>query len=82
MAKIEDVNHILEQLRELSEDPAVPRNVRTKLTDTIKFLENSDEISVRANKALSELDSLADDNNMDAYTRTQIYNIVSLLEKL
>ncbi len=82
MAKIEDVNHILGQLRELSEDPAVPRNVRTKLTDTIKFLENSDEISVRANKALSELDSLADDNNMDAYTRTQIYNIVSLLEKL
>ena len=82
MAKIEDVNHILEQLRELSEDPAVPRNVRTKLTDTIKFLENSDEISVRANKALSELDSLADDNNMAAYTRTQIYNIVSLLEKL
>jgi len=34
------------------------------------------------NKALDELDELVSDNNIQQYTRTQIWNVVSLLEKI
>ncbi|MBU0461926.1 MAG: UPF0147 family protein, partial [Nanoarchaeota archaeon] len=39
-----------------------------------------EELSIRINKALSELDEISDDTNLQAYTRTQIWNIASMLE--
>jgi len=79
MSEIEDIIEIVE---EISDDSSVPKNVRLKLQNTVKALKEDTEISIRVNKALHELDEISDDTNLQPYTRTQIWNVVSLLEKL
>ncbi len=78
----DSLNQIVEVLSELKEDQGVPRNVKTKIENTIKILEESAELSIKVNKALHELDDVVDDTNIQAYTRTQMLNIVSMLEQL
>ena len=77
-----DIQNVIELLSELSEDTSIPENVREK-TDKIRIvLEEDVDVSIKVNKALNELDEIGNDNNIEPYTRTQIWNIVSLLEKI
>lgn len=78
----ERMDNIIEALQDLLEDGGVPRNVKTKIEAIIAYLKEDADINIRVNKALSELDEIADDSNLQAYTRTQIWNIASLLEML
>ncbi len=77
-----EIKPIIEILEELKTDTSVPRNVKEKIKNTIGALKENSEIKLRINKALHELDEIADDVNLQPYTRTQIWNVVSLLEKL
>jgi len=79
---VEELEEILEVLTDLLLDPSVPKNVKTKIQTMIDALEEDIEISLRVNKALSILDEISDDNNLQSYTRTQIWNIASMLESL
>jgi uncharacterized protein (UPF0147 family) len=77
-SKIKD---IVNALQDLLQDETVPKNVMKKVQSTIDILKNDEEeMSIRIHKALNELDELADDVNMQPYTRTQVWNIVSALE--
>ncbi len=78
----EQIQSIIEVLGELQEEGSVPRNVKEKLTATIKALEEKNETSIKVHKALHELEEIADDPNLQTYARTQIWNIVSMLEKI
>ncbi len=69
-------------LNELKDDSSTPRNVRKKAADILAVLENKGDISINVSKALNILEELADDINIEAYTRTQIWNISSMLEKI
>ena len=80
--QISEVDTVIGSLNEIQEDQTVPRNVRTKIESVISSLKESAEISINISKALSELDEVAGDINLQAYTRTQIWNIMSALEKL
>lgn len=77
-----EINDVVELLTELLNDNTVPRNVKGKIEQIISFLNEEKELSLRVNKALNILDEISDDNNMQAYTRTQIWNIASMLESL
>ena len=77
-----ELSDIIEHLHELLEDNTVPRNVKSKIDEIIKSLNESTEFSLRKNKALNLLDEISDDNNIQTYTRTQIWNIASMLEAL
>ena len=72
---------IIETLGDLKEDGVVPKNIKIKVDTIIQDLSQESEISMKVNKALNELDEISDDPNLQAYTRTQIWNIVSMLEK-
>lgn len=77
------VANIIESLQEIANDISVPRNIKEKLLLIIKTLQNEKEdFLMRKDKALSELDEVVEDSNLQAYTRTQIWNIVSVLELL
>ena len=76
------VDDVINFLLELKEDLSVPKNVKLKVDKIIAILQGSEELSIRVNKASNELDEIADDSNMQPYTRTQTLNIVSMLEKL
>jgi uncharacterized protein (UPF0147 family) len=79
----ENLNSIVKALQDLLEDEAVQKNVVKKIESTINILlKNEEELNIRVHKALNELDELADDVNMQPYTRTQIWNIVSALEAI
>ena len=73
---------MINSLSEIQSDTSVPRNVRTKMDFVISTLKENAELPVKVNKILSELDAISNDTNIESYTRTQIWNIMSLLEKL
>lgn len=78
----QEIKDITLTLSELNGDNSVPRNVKLKIQNIIKTLEANTELSIKINKVLDELDEIADDVNLQPYTRTQIWNVVSNLEKL
>lgn len=78
----EQISSIIEALKEIEEDLTVPKNVRSKINEIIETLQGEIELSLKVNKALHQLDEIADDMNIHSYARTQIWNIASSLEKL
>lgn len=77
---MERLQQIINALTELSGDNTVPRNVKNQLARAIAVLNSDEEHRIKVSKALEELDEVIDDPNMQPYTRTQLWNIVSLLE--
>jgi len=80
--QISDVDAAVNKLNEIHEDPAVPKNVRLQIHGIINTLKEDIELSIKVNKALNELGGISNDVNLQAYTRTQIWDIMSSLEKL
>ena len=67
-------------LSELGNDSSTPKNVKAKIVIALKLLSDDTERSLKISKALSELEELTSDSNLKSDTRTQLFNIVSLLE--
>ena len=80
--QISELGDIANSLNEVQEDATVPRNVRTQIQAIISTLKANTEPSIKVNKALNELDQISNDVNLQSYTRQQIWNIMSVLEKL
>lgn len=80
--QISGMEDIIRNLSEIQEDGSVPKNVRIKVEAIANTLKDSAELSIRINRALNELDGLASDANLQSYIRTQIWNVMSVLEKL
>lgn len=80
MSSIEEVLVALEQV---SEDKRVPKNVRASLKEALDELNRNDqEMNIKINTAISILDEVSNDPNISAFTRTEVWNIVSQLESL
>ncbi len=77
-----ELKGIIDALNDVEQDGTVPRNIKERIQKTIGVLTSTGENSMKIDKALQELDEIADDINLQAYTRTQIWNIVSMLEKI
>jgi len=71
---------VLTSLKELEADTQIPKNVKIRISQTIKILEENSEQSIKVSRALCDLEELSEDVNIEAFTRTQIFNIVSMLE--
>lgn len=79
----QQVTSIIDALQEIANETSLPRNIKERLLNIITTLKNSnEEFSLRKDKVLSELDEVVEDTNLQPYTRTQIWNIVSALEIL
>ncbi len=77
-----NVKQAIEDLKELQDDPTVPKNVKTKLLKIIETLSKEKDLSVAVHKALNELEDISNDINLEAYTRTQLWEVSSILEKI
>ncbi|MBI2145379.1 UPF0147 family protein [Candidatus Woesearchaeota archaeon] len=81
--KAHTVESIIESISELQEDSTVPKNVKEKVHEIIENLKDEKlEVSMRVDKAIQILDEIAEDANLQSYTRTQLWNVVSMLEKI
>ena len=78
--KMMDMEIISKLLDEINDDRTVPRNIRNMVQEAKDNLNGKQELAVRINAAISLLDDVSNDTNIPTYTRTQIWNIVSMLE--
>ncbi len=62
------------------EDNTVPKNVRARIDKTILLLQKDEEQKIKVSRAMHELEEISNDTNMQSDTRTQIFNIISVLE--
>ena len=76
----EQILSIIEAIKEIEADTTISKNVKIKLDETVKALEEDKEISMKVDKAIHILDDLSEDSNLPSYIRTQLWNILSLLE--
>ena len=78
---IMDTAAINQLLDEVADDRTVPRNIRNLIANAKASLNNTkQDMAVRVSGAITLLDDVSNDPNIPVYTRTQIWNIVSLLE--
>lgn len=73
---------IISTLTELIEDISVPKSIKIRIQEIIDTLKEENVLSIKINKVLNDLDEIATDVNLQPYTRTQIWNVVSMLEKI
>lgn len=74
---------VINFIQQIANDRTVPRNIRAKCEDSIKLLQDEKEdVAVRVNTVISTMDEVSNDPNIPMYTRTQVWNIVSVLESL
>jgi uncharacterized protein (UPF0147 family) len=75
-----NIKNAIELIQDMLEDCSVPKNVRAKLEKTISVLNQKEEHRIKVSRALHELEEISSDTNMQADTRTQLFNVVSVLE--
>lgn len=69
-------------LEQIVNDRTVPRNIRKAAEDSKAALNSDkDQLELRISTAIHILDEIINDPNMPMYTRTQIWNAVSMLEE-
>ena len=74
---------IIPLIQQIADDRTVPRNIREKCEESIKVLkDDKDPVEIRVNTVISYMDEVSNDPNIPMYTRTQIWNIVSILESV
>jgi uncharacterized protein (UPF0147 family) len=74
----------IQVLSVIEQDNSVPKKVRTTIKEAITSLQEPDGKSheVKIDQVLQQLGDLSDDPNLPPYTRTQIWNVVSVLESV
>ena len=75
-----DINEIIKLLEEVMNDRGVPKNIKASLEESINTLKKNDPEEERLAAVISILDEASNDTNISSRTRTQIWNIVSVLE--
>jgi uncharacterized protein len=77
------IETIIASISELQDDSTVPKNVKEKVHEILEALRDDKmEKSMKVDKALQLLDEVSEDSNLQSYTRTQVWNLVSQLEKI
>lgn len=83
MIGIANIGQVVAILETITGDRTVPRNIRKAAEDSKAALTSSEKSEeLKISTAIHLLDEITNDPNMPLYTRTQIWNVVSMLEQL
>lgn len=75
------VKEAIEILGNISEDQAIPRNIRRTATQSIEILQNEElELPVRAINAIELLEDSTSDPNCPMHSRSLIWQVITRLE--
>ena len=74
------MDNIIVALSELKEEPGMSKNVKTCVDRIIMHLRTDAELG--KDKALAEIEEMISGNNIEQHIRTQIWNVVSMIESL
>lgn len=78
---MEELKQVFVLLDQIMNDRTVPKNIRAAAEQSKNVLGSKDSPEVRISTAVNILDEIINDPNMPVYTRTQIWNVVSMLEE-
>lgn len=78
---MEELKQVFALLDLIINDRTVPKNIRAAAEQSKNVLSSNDSSEVRISTAINILDEIINDPNMPVYTRTQIWNVVSMLEE-
>jgi len=79
---IDRLTEVIQNLQLIQDDATIPNHVRKSISETLKALQASGETSIRVSRARQALEEITDNETVEAYTRTQLLNIVSMLEQV
>jgi uncharacterized protein (UPF0147 family) len=82
MVVLMEITDISAMLDNLVNDTSIPKNIRRALSEAKTRLDGSEEKSVKVSAAIYVIESIAEDINMPAHARTQIWAIMNALETL
>lgn len=87
MEKIEkqlrkEIDVVLERMKEVANDRSVPRNIRNVVEQAMEKTRNMEEGGVNYSTAIYMLDDISNDINMPSHARTDIWEIISMLEAI
>ncbi len=78
---LQKTNQAMAILNRVAEDNTTPRNIRRTAKQASDLLINESlTLAARAANAIDILDQISQDPNMPMYTRTRIWNVISVLE--
>lgn len=78
---MQKLNQAMAILNRVAEDHTTPRNIRrTAKQASDILLDESLSLAARAANAIDLLDQISQDPNMPMYTRTRLWNVISVLE--
>jgi len=78
---MQKLNQAMAILNRVAEDNTTPRNIRrTAKQASDMLLDESLSLAARAANAIDLLDNISQDPNMPMYTRTRLWNVISVLE--
>ena len=67
----------------INNDSTVPKNIKQAVSEMdLMIKEKNEDMALKINKILQKLEDLTEENNLPEHTRTQIWNIASLLESI
>jgi uncharacterized protein (UPF0147 family) len=69
-------------IKEILENRGVPRNIKLSLEDSINTINNLESEDEKISCIISVLDDASNDPNLSSFARTQIWNMVSVLEEM
>jgi uncharacterized protein (UPF0147 family) len=73
----------LQLLEQICEDRTIPKNIREQCESAKNMLgQEEKEVRVKIDAVLEVMDNISEDPNLPIYARTQIWNIVSMLESI
>jgi uncharacterized protein (UPF0147 family) len=77
---MQELSNVIELLQEVIGDVTVSKNIRLTCDSCIQILnDNGSEVSVKCDRAIQAL-NITDDPNINMYTKTLIWQVISLLE--
>lgn len=83
MAIPEKVRQVCSLMDPIMEDRSVPRNIRQKLHEAKeRMLNEKENLDVAIATAVYALDEASNDINVPSHARTDVFNIISELERL
>ena len=82
MMEMADMKPVISLLEQILNDRTVPKNIRKAAEDSKNVLNTTDSEEVRISTVIHILDEIINDPNMPMYTRTRIWNAVSILEEM
>ncbi len=78
----EELQQVAELMDSILEDNSVPRNIKKVVNEAKEKILSSGDLKVNIMGAIYSLDEIVNDINMPFHTRTEIWNIISELERI